>query len=752
VKALRLVVFLLAATAALPQSQSPPSIPGFGADGAREQLALEKKFDAAINRDNLREWLKRMSAHPHHLGSPYGKEVAEFIASQFRSWGYETKIETFYPLFPTPKQRLVEVTAPEKYTLKLEEPVIPEDATSGVDRAAQLPSFHAYSIDGDVTGELVYVNYGLPKDYEWLAEHGIDVRGKIVLARYGASWRGIKPKVAAEHGALGCIIYSDPRDDGYFQGDVYPKGAWRPDSGAQRGSVMDLPTYPGDPLTPFVGATEYVDNPDYQKAQTLTKIPVLPISYGDAVELIKRLGGPVAPEPWRGALPITYHAGPGPATVHLKLAFNWKLAPAYDVIARMPGSELPGEWILRGNHHDGWVFGAADPLSGLVTLMEEARAVAELAKTGWRPKRTMIYAAWDGEEPALLGSTEWAETHADELRQHAAVYVNSDGNGRGFLYAGGSQTLEGLINSVARDVTDPEKKVSVLERNRAFRLVNGTPEAKKIARDHTEMPLAPLGSGSDYSPFLQHLGIASLNLGYGGEDQDAGVYHSIYDSFDHFTKFEDPDFQYSMTMVQTGGRTTLRLANAEILPVRFDPLVRAIETYSSEVIKLADTMRDETRESNRMLADKSFDLAADPAHKYVAPEAKEPVPYLNFAPLQNAVAKLADAARKFDEAQSDAGKQHLAVSQREALDQALMATERALIRKEGLPRRPWYRHQIYAPGYYTGYGVKTLPGVREAIEERHWTEASEQIPKLAETLDALTAQVDHATHIVRGEK
>ncbi len=366
---------------------------GFTQAGSESQRALEARFDAALNKENLRTWMKRMSARPHHVGSPFGKEVAEFIASQFRAWGYETAVEEFGVLFPTPKSRTLEMLEPERVLASLAEPEVKGDTTSGL-IAEQLPTYNAYSIDGDVTGKLVYVNYGVPKDYETLAEKGIDVRGKIVIARYGGSWRGIKPKVAAEHGAVGCLIYSDPRDDGYFEGDVYPRGAWRPEQGAQRGSVADIPLYPGDPLTPGIGATRDAKRLAIQNAPTLTKIPVLPISSADALPLLRALQGPVAPEAWRGALPITYHVGPGPATVHLKLEFAWKQVPAYDVIARLRGAEQPDQWIIRGNHHDAWVFGADDPLSGLVALMEEARVIGQLAKEGWRPKRTLVFAAW----------------------------------------------------------------------------------------------------------------------------------------------------------------------------------------------------------------------------------------------------------------------------------------------------------------------------------------------------------------------
>jgi N-acetylated-alpha-linked acidic dipeptidase len=723
---------------------------GFSREGAERQRALEARFDALLRKDNLREWMKRLAARPHHLGSAYGRENAEFIASQFRSWGYETEIEQFDVLFPTPRTRLLEMTAPEKFTARLAEPSLKEDSSSS-QSSEQIPVYNAYSIDGDVTGQLVYVNYGVPKDYDALVERGVDVKGKIVIARYGGSWRGIKPKVAAEHGAVGCLIYSDPRDDGYFQGDVYPRGAWRNEHGAQRGSVADMPLFPGDPLTPGVGATKGAKRLAFKDAPTLTKIPVMPISYADALPLLRALGGPMAPEDWRGALPLSYHLGPGPAVVHLKLEFDWKTVPVYNVIAKMRGSERPDEWIIRGNHHDAWVNGADDPISGLVAEMEEARAIGLLAKGGWKPKRTIVYAAWDGEEPGLLGSTEWAEAHADLLKRNAVVYINSDSNGRGFLFVGGSHTLEKFVNEVGRDVTDPQTKVSVMERSRAFRMVRGgNAEERREARERADLRIGALGSGSDYTPFIQHLGIASLNIGYGGED-GGGSYHSIYDSFDHYARFGDPNFEYGIALAQTGGRTVLRLANADVLPFVFGNLADAVERYVREVAKLADDMREETRLKNRQISDRTLEIVADPTQVYVVPKAQAPVPYLNFSPLQNSLARLQESARSFDAAANEAASSGRALppEAQKSLDEILIRTERAMTREQGLPRRPWFKHQIYAPGFYTGYGVKTLPGVREAIEQRNWKEAGEQVNIIAETIDRLSAEIDRAARIAR---
>ncbi|MBI4548184.1 MAG: M28 family peptidase [Ignavibacteriae bacterium] len=722
---------------------------GFTNGSSERQRGLERQFDGYLDRENLRAWMQRLTARPHHTGSTYDKENAEFIASQFKNWGYETTIEEFHVLFPTPKTRLLEMLEPEKFVPKLAEPVLPEDPTSN-QTSEQLPIYNAYSIDGDVTAELVYVNYGMPKDYEELDQRGIDVKGKVVIARYGGGWRGIKPKVAAEHGAIGCIIYSDPRDDGYFQGDIYPKGAYRNEYGAQRGSVKDAPLYSGDPLTPFIGATKNARRLSLKEAKTLTKIPVLPISYADALPLLKTLGGPIAPESWRGALPTTYHLGPGPTKIHLKIEFNWDIVPIYNVIAKLKGYEYPDEWIIRGNHHDAWVNGADDPVSGLVAMMEEARAISELAKTGWTPNRTIIYAAWDAEEQGLLGSTEWAEMHADALKTKGVVYINSDSNGRGFLYVGGLHTLEKFVNQIAKDVTDPQTKVSVAERARAHIIVQGTSEEQKEVRDRDDLHIYALGSGSDYTPFIQHLGIASLNIGYGGED-GGGSYHSIYDSYAHYTRFGDPTFEYGVALAQTTGRAVLRLASAEILPFEFSNFAETVGKYVKEVSKLTDDMREETEELNRRIKERSLALAANPTQTYIVPKPKEPVPFLNFAPLQNAVTTLERSAKEYDQEMKNLKEKggELVARQKKALNGILLKIEQASTRREGLPRRPWYRHQIYAPGMYTGYGVKTLPAVREAIEQRYWTEANEQIEVVAKVIEGFAREIDRAKAILK---
>ena len=737
---------LLLIVAAAPKPETP--ILGFSESRVAAQRQIEKQLDSILQKQNLDSWMKQMTDRPHHLGSAKGRQNAEFIAAQFRGWGYDTEIEQFDVLFPTPKTRVLEMIAPERYVARLEEPPLPQDSTSGSARQEQLPLFNAYSIDGDVTGDLVYVNYGVPKDYEVLEERGVDVKGKIVIARYGGSWRGIKPKVAAEHGAVGCIIYSDPRDDGYYQGDVYPKGSWRNEWSGQRGSVADMPIHSGDPLTPGVGATRTAKRLAIREATTLTKIPVLPISYGDALPLLRNLGGPLVPEEWRGALPITYHLGPGPARVHLKLAFNWDLATTHNVIARLRGSEYPDEWIIRGNHHDAWVFGADDPTAGMVAMMEEARGIAELARQGHRPRRTIIYAAWDGEEQGLLGSTEWAETHENELRQKAVAYLNSDSNGRGFLFAGGSHTLEKFINEVSREVIDPQTKVTVDERLKSRRIVDARDDERAEIRSRADLRVAPLGSGSDYTPFLQHLGLASMHIGYGGED-GGGSYHSVYDSYDHYTRFGDPGFQYGIAQAQTVGRAVLRLANADVLPFEFSNFANTVGKFVDEVAKLPEEMRKETDERNRQIEEKTIQSANDPLEKRIVPKPLPDVPFVNVAPLQNALRRIEQSAKKYDRALAIAMDRGISRETATRLNAQLRQMERHLTREEGLPGRPWYRHFLYAPGQYTGYGVKTIPSVREAMELRDWKEAEAQIPVTAKILENYATEIDRATALLR---
>ncbi|HYM95263.1 MAG TPA: transferrin receptor-like dimerization domain-containing protein, partial [Chitinophagaceae bacterium] len=519
----------------------------------------------------------------------------------------------------------------------------------------------------------------------------------------------------------------------------------RPKDGVQRGSVMDMPVYPGDPLTPDVGATKDAKRLAIKDAITIMKIPVLPISYDDAQPLLELLKGQVVPPSWRGGLAITYHVGPSVEKVHLKLEFNWDLKQLYDVIAKMPGSELPDEWVIRGNHHDGWVNGASDPLSGMVAELEEARAISELAKKGYKPKRTIVFCAWDGEEPALLGSTEWSEDHQQELKEKAVIYINSDGNGRGFIGASGSDTLELFFNEVADDVTDPQTGVSIKERRYARTVVQADPANRSKLLGNKNIKLGALGAGSDYSGFLQHLGIASMNLGFGGEDP-AGDYHSIYDSYDLFTRFKDPGFQYGVALTKTAGRVTMRMADADVLPIDFSSFYKTVNEYVTEVKTLLDNTRSQTETENTMIKEKLFDLAKDPKKVYNAPPMKGTVPFLNFSSLENAMVQLKNASDEFEKLYNKATQ--LSADKENQLNVILYKAERSLIYPDGLPRRSWYKHEIYAPGYYTGYGVKTLPAIREAIEQRNWKEAQESIEIVSKTMEAYTQQVLQATNVI----
>jgi len=728
----------------------PVTLRGYSNATAQTEQEWEAKFRAIPDPGNQRNYMQRLSARPHHVGSAYDKENAEWILSKFKEWGLDAKIETYDVLFPTPKERALELVAPTQFKAKLQEPALATDPTSS-QNTEQLPTYNAYSIDGNVTAPLVYVNFGVPDDYEMLDRLGVSVKGAIVIARYGGSWRGIKPKVAAEHGAVGCLIYSDPHEDGYFQGPDFPAGPYRPKDGVQRGSVMDMPVRAGDPLTPGIGATKDAKRLPISQAETLTKIPVLPISYGDAEPLLAAMGGRTAPEAWRGSLPITYHVGPGPARVHLKLNFNWDTKPLYDVVARIPGSAEPDSWIIRGNHHDAWVNGAQDPDSGAVALMEEARGLATLLKQGWNPKRTIIFCVWDGEEEGLLGSTEWAEDHDAELRQKAAVYVNSDGNGRGFLQVEGSHSLERFINGVARDIPDPESQVSVWKRLQFSSLAKLPPNApaaeRQEIRQRPDLRIGALGSGSDYSPFLDHLGVASLNLGFGGEDR-GGIYHSIYDDFYWYAHFSDTDFRYGRALSQTAGTAVMRLADADVLPYDFTGFADTIHRYIEEIRKLSTDMRDRTIERNREIDDGMFAAVEDPREKMLPPPKENVPPFLNFAPLENGWSTLQRAAEQYDQelskAGSDGGAALAHTSLREA-NEKLILVERALTLKDGLPGRPWYEHQIYAPGLYTGYGVKTLPAVRESIEQKQWMEAEAQIARVGKVLQNAGEAIDSAT-------
>ena len=687
--------FLLFALAvSLVEAQAP--IRGYPRQEWPAQRQIEQKARSIPEPARVREYIQKMSAVPHPAGSPQSKAVATYALELLKGWGLETRIEEFEALLPRPIERRLEMLSPTRYRARLAEPVIPEDAASA--DSTQLPPYNAYSGSGDVTGLLVYVNYGLPADYEELGKQGIDVQGKIVIARYGHGWRGTKPKVAAEHGAIGCLIYSDPRDDGYFQGDVYPKGAFRPPGSVQRGSVMDMPLYVGDPLSPGWASEPGSKRLPIGEVRTVLKIPVLPISYEDAQPLLGSLGGPVAPEAWRGALPLTYHLGPGPATLRLQVTLDQETRPVYDVISTIPGSRFPDQWLLYGNHHDAWVNGAEDPASGAAVVLETARSLAALAAGGWRPGRTITLALWDGEEFGLVGSTEWLEKHLAEVDAKAVVYLNSDTNGKGRIGAGGSPLLERFLRGVLDDITDPASGKRVLD----------APGPK--------FSLNPPGSGSDYAAFTHHAGVSILNLGFSGDDS-GGVYHSVYDSFAWYSRFGDPDFTYGKALAQVMTTSLVRLADAAILPFEFETLPRGVREQLAEIKKLAAA-----KGGKLDLADVEAKLALveRDAKRYEAELAKF-TPNATRAPAESLV----------------------------RLNELLYRSERSFLAAEGLPGRSWYKNQMYAPGLYTGYSAKTLPGIREAAEAGRWPEAQAAAGPVAQALEALDDQIRQALAALR---
>ena len=704
-----LIIILALLSSPFPTAQQRP-IRGFPDDAVAAQRQREEQFRKFPDAARLKEYMEAMAGEPHVAGQPSSKKVADYALAKFKSFGLDARLEEFEAMMPWPIETTVELVAPEKYVLRVKEPVLPEDPDSG----DQTPLYNAYSGDGNVTGEVIYVNYGMPADYERLKELKVSVKGKIVIARYGAGWRGIKPKVAYENGAIGCLIYSDPRDDGYFAGDVYPAGPYRPEFGAQRGSVMDMPVHAGDPLTPGWGSEPGGRKIRIEDSQTILKIPVLPISYGDALPILRQLKGQVAPTEWRGALPITYHVGPGPAQVHMNLRFEWKNRPLYNVVARIPGTTKPNEWIIFGNHHDAWVSGADDPISGAVSLMETARGLGELLKTGWRPSRTIILALWDGEEWGLLGSTEWAEKHDAELKQKAAVYINTDSTGKGWLSTGGSHGLQQFMNEVAKDVNDPRTGKPVFDEARR-RAVLGEPEAdRKAAEADPSLRLSPLGSGSDFTPFLQHLTLSALNVGFGGESP-GGVYHSAYDTIKWYQTYSDGDYSYGRTLSQLTGTLVLRLADAPVLPFQFTDTADTLLRYVVELEKLAETKKDSR---------------------------------VDLKQVRTAVQSLREAAQAFEKAYASVGRANtqtlLAKKDLEQLNALLLTSERKLGNTEGLPRRDWFKHQIYAPGFYTGYGVKTMPQIREGLEEGRFTEAQGGVRTVSAAVNALAAHVNDA--------
>ena len=727
-----------------------------GAPGS-DEVQLGPDLDAQIHPDEIGAWLKRMSAEPNNVGTAHDKANAEWQLAQFKAFGWKARIETFDVYYGTPASETLELLGPQPFKALLKEPPIPGDSTStSVDKG--LPSYLVYQGDGDVTAPLVYVNYGMPDDYKALRRMGVDVKGKIVIVRYGQGWRGLKVMLAQDHGALGCIIYSDPRDDGYAVDATYPNGPARPPAGIQRGSVADMTLYPGDPLTPGIGATANAKRIQPSEAPTLMKIPALPISYADAEPLLRSLDGQTVPAAWRGGLPITYRVGPSQAQVHLAVKSDWGLKTIYDVIATLPGAVWPDQWVVRGNHHDGWVYGASDPLSGQVALMAEAKALGALYAKGWRPKRTIVYASWDAEEPMTVGSTEWAEEHAAELQKKAIVYINSDTNGRGLLNLSGSHDFEHLATLISAEVIDPETGVSVDVRRRAAVRVSasegaGSPEARSAASTAADpskdMLIGAPGAGSDFGVFVHHLGVPTIDLGYGGEGSSAGVYHSAYDTFEHHSRFVDPGFVYDALLAKTVGRLVIRLADADLPQQQETDFADAVTGYLDEIKRLESTRRTEAETQAALLAAGAYRLAADPTKSSAPPEALPAVPRTDFGMLTEAVYRLKRSAAAYDAALAAHGAD-LPPDRLKTLQGLMQSIDQTLAVDVGLPGRPWYRNLVYAAGRFTGYGAKTLPGVREAIEENRWADAARYVPLTAGVLNAYSDRLDQATRVLVG--
>jgi N-acetylated-alpha-linked acidic dipeptidase len=688
--------------AMLAAAQSPASPPsrlrGFSAAAGAAELARERDFQAMPDAKAAEADFDVMTAEPHHTGSPYEIKLADYVADRFKAFGLEVSRDEYGVLLPWPGERRLDIVGPDEVKLQVDEEKIRGDQWA--DMPGILPAYNAYSPAGDVAGEIVYVNFGIPADYETLEKLGIDVKGKIVLARYGGSWRGIKPKVAAEHGAVACLIYSDPHEDGYFQGEVYPDGPYRGWGMIQRGSVMDMPRYPGDPSTPDRPSKPGVARLPMDQIKTLSPIPVQPLSYRDGIELLKRLKGPVAPEAWRGALPITYHIGPGPARVHVKLQMDYAQRRLINVVARITGRDLPDEWVIVGSHRDAWTFGASDSVSGHVSMMSVARAFGDMMKTGWRPRRTLVFISWDGEEQGLLGSTEWVEDYANELRAKTAVYVNRDAGAGGVNFSSSAvHSLTPFVHELAQSIKPAGESKNLYEgwlakaREQAPKQEGQTP-----AETIKTPPVGALGSGSDYTAFLDHVGITALDMGLNGSGGD-GTYHSTYDNPTWFKKYIDPGFKHSVLAAQVTGVALLRLADAELLPFDY-------EAYGKQIAEYIDEIEKQATKASR-----------DGAKK------------IDFEGLKSAADAFAKAGAKLRQK----GDELLVSSQAEVrletirdIDRRLMMAERDLIEPAGLPDRPWYRHVIYAPGLYTGYGVKTIPGVREAVDAGNYDRAAEQ--------------------------
>jgi N-acetylated-alpha-linked acidic dipeptidase len=687
------------------------TIDGFSPKLSQDERRLEEQFRAAPQPANAREELRRLTSEAHIAGSPEDYATAVYVRDQMRGFGLQSDLREYQVLLPYPRTpSIVELIAPRRERLQVREDVVAQDPTSSSKKI--VPLYNGYGASGDITAPLVYVNYGLPNDYDALKKAGVEVKGKIAIARYGNSFRGVKAKVAEDNGAVGLIIYSDPADDGYAQGDVYPKGPWRPDSSAQRGSVQFLFIYPGDPLTPGVPAVPGTPRLKKEEAANLPHIPVQPISYGDARRLLQPLRGPLRPKGFQGGLPFPYHVGgTNEVRVHLKTDIEFVTKTIWDVITRIDGSAENDRWVVLGNHRDAWVFGAVDPNSGTTAMIELGRGLGQMLKSGWKPRRSIVLCSWDAEEQGLIGSTEWAEEKASELREKAVAYLNMDAAVSGPNFGASSvPSMWKLIYEAAREVRDPKTGKSVYEawRDRAW---ESAPESDRYDANGNEKQkssprIGALGSGSDYTPFLQHLGVPALDMSFGG---DYGVYHSAYDSFYWMAHFGDPTFQYHVAAAQIWGTVALRLANSSGLP--FD--------YTDYADQLRDFVNETTRLANQKKVGDAFDAKS----------------------LLKAIENFGDEAEKMHKRRMDLEKQESNSSSAERLrriNDALMQTERAFIDERGLRGRKWFKHQVYAPGFFTGYAALPFPDLRQAIEDGRTADAREAANRITDAIDRAT--------------
>ncbi len=690
--ALCLALNLLAA--ATPPALAQNALDGFSAERAVAQRRWEEAFRAVPKPDSAREHLRILTREPHIAGTKEDYATAIYVRDQLRNSGIAAELKEYdvwlnYPNTPS----VVELITTRRQRLNINEPVVAGDPSSSHPNIS--PLFNGFSASGDVTAPVVYANYGLPNDYDDLKRAGVDVKGKIVIVRYGNSFRGVKAQVAENRGAIGCIIYSDPADDGYMQGDIYPKGPWRPGASGQRGSVQYLFDYPGDPLTPGRPAIPGVPRLKPEEATDLTRIPVQPISYDAAKAILSLLKGPVRPRGFQGGLPFAYHlGGTDDVKLRLKTDMDYKIRKIWNVVGRIDGNEEKDRWVILGNHRDAWVFGAVDPNSGTSAMLEVGRGLGELLKQGWKPRRTIIFCSWDAEEYGLIGSVEWVEELAPELKEKAVAYLNLDAAVSGPHFGASSvPSLWKLMRAATRDIKDPKSGKSVYQQWQ-----DRSREGRSESDPMSEARIGALGSGSDYTPFLQHLGIASTDMGFGG---DYGVYHSSYDSFNWMEKFGDPGFVYHVAAAQLWGTLALRLADADGLSFDYTDYATQVREYFSETVRLAGR-----RNLGSSFDEKSMSEALD-----------------DFAKEAERVNKLKQ------EAVRDSDREKL-----RRINDALVQTERQLIDSRGLRGRVWYKHQIYAPGFYTGYAAQPLTDFRQALDERNGANAKESLERIVQAI------------------